>query len=281
MADGRILVTGATGNVGGQVVRQLLAAGLAPRALTRGTTGFPEGVEVVRGDHTDPATIRAVAEGVDAVFLMWPSPDTGSAAEVARAIAANASRVVLLSTGAVDDRLAEQTNPIGHFHAVVERAVVESGVRWTFLRAHGFAANTRAWAGQVRAGDEVRGAYGQAAHTLLHEADIAAVAVRALTEDGHDEAKYQLTGPELLTRAEQVRAIGEAIGRPLRWHEVDPDDDRTYAGLLPDDVARQVIGGFAELVDHPVPPTSDVADVTHAPARTFREWLADHLDDFR
>ncbi len=281
MAHSRVLVTGATGNVGGQLVRQLLETGVTPRALTRGTTGFPDGVEVVRGDQFTPDTVRAASDGVDAVFLVWPSTDTEVAEQVVGAIAANAPRIVFLSSGAVDDDVAEQHNFIGRYHSEVEQAIVRSGVRWTFLRPHGFAANTLGWADQVRAGDVVRGAYGQAASTLVHEADIAAVARLALTEEGHDGRKYVLTGPELLTRAEQVHAIGEAIGRPLRWEEVPPEDDLSFRHLLPESVARSVVAALGALVNRPAPPTSTVQEVTSVPARTFRDWLADHRDDFR
>src|SRR3954452_20549929 len=76
------------------------------------------------------------------------------------------------------------------------------------------------WAAQIRDSDVVRWPYGQAARSLIHERDIAAVAVRALTEDGHAGARYVLTGPETLTQVEQVHAIGDAIGRPLRWEEL-------------------------------------------------------------
>ncbi len=109
------------------------------------------------------------------------------------------------------------------FHADMERLIEQSGLEWTFLRPSGFATNTRLWAGQIRESGVVRWPYGAAARSLIHESDIAAVAARALTADGYGGAKHVLTGPELITQAEQVRTIGEAIGRPVRWEEVPPD----------------------------------------------------------
>ncbi|MEU4767097.1 NAD(P)H-binding protein [Actinosynnema sp. NPDC023794] len=277
----KVLVTGATGNVGAHVVRGLPAEGVVPRALSRRSdAGLPAGVEVVRGHHFDPATLEAALVGVDRVFLVWPAFTAGAADAVAELIGAR--RVVLLSSGAVVDGVDEQPHPIGRFHAEVERALARAGAEWTFLRPHGFAVNTRAWAPEIRAGDVVRGAYGQAASTLIHEADIAAVAVRALTATGHAGARYELTGPEVLTKVEQVRVIGEALGRPLRWEELSREEERERSlSWLPESVVDAVLDGQAELVHRPSAPTTAVEEVTGTPARPFREWVADHVDEFR
>ena len=281
MVRNKVLVTGATGNVGAQVVRQLSAAGVVPRALSRRSdAGLPAGVEVVRGHQFDPAALGAALVGVDRVFLVWPAFTAGAAEEVAEAIGPR--RVVLLSSGAVVDGVEEQPHPIGRFHAEVERAIRRAGAEWTFLRPHGFATNTRAWAPEIRAGDVVRGAYGRAASTLIHEADIAAVAVRALTATGHAGASYELTGPEVLTKVEQVRVIGEALGRPLRWEELSREEERARSlSWLPEAVVDAVLDGQAEMVHRPSAPTTAVEEVTGTPARPFREWVADHVDDFR
>ena len=66
----------------------------------------------------------------------------------------------------------------------------------------------------------MRWPYGEAARSLIHERDIAAVATLALTEDGHRGSRYVLSGPETLTQVEQVQVIGESIGRPVRWEEL-------------------------------------------------------------
>ncbi|MEJ2854034.1 NAD(P)H-binding protein [Saccharothrix sp. CCNWLW140] len=274
-------MTGATGNVGSAVLARLLGAGVGVRAVSRRPERVPVGVEVVRGDQFDPDVVREAADGTDAAFLVWPAFSADGAREVVAALAAGTSRVVFLSSGAVDDSRDVQESVIGQFHADVEGALVESGVEWTFLRPHGFATNTLAWLPDILAGDEVRGGFGDVALTLVHEDDIAAVAVKALVEDGHLGAKYVLTGPELLTRAEQVRLIGEALGRPLRWVELSPEAELEAARRwLPEALAEAFVGGLAARVGDPVPPTRTVEDVTGSPARTFRQWLADHVDDF-
>jgi hypothetical protein len=101
--------------------------------------------------------------------------------------------------------------------ARVERAVESSAESWMVIRPTGFASNTLMWAPQTRAGDVVRWAYGNASRSPVDERDVAAVAVRTLTEAKHNGARYVLTGPETLTQIEQLEAIGRALGRDLRW----------------------------------------------------------------
>lgn len=166
--------------------------------------------------------------------------------------------------------------------AVTERRLDASGLAWTFLRPTGFAKNTLLWADQVRAG-VVRAPYGQAARSLIHERDIAAVAVRALTDRDHAGRTHVLSGPGTVTQAEQVEIIGEAIGRPVRWEEQPREEARVgLVELFGDerfaDLALDTWAGFERV---PERITSTIEAVTGAPARTFRAWAAEHADDFR
>jgi uncharacterized protein YbjT (DUF2867 family) len=169
------------------------------------------------------------------------------------------------------------------FWAQLERLIEASGAAWTFLRPVGFAGNTLMWADQIRSGDVVRWPYGEAARSLIHERDIAAVAVRALTEDRHAGASYVLTGPATLTQVEQVEAIGAVIGRPLRWEEMPRDAALAYLTEAFGDAAfaEGALEAWAQFVTHPEPVTSTVQQVTGAPARSFAEWATDHAGDFR
>ncbi|MFF3221199.1 NAD(P)H-binding protein [Nocardia suismassiliense] len=278
----RILVIGATGHVGGQVVSQLAETGVQVRALVRRpeAASLPADVELAPGDLAAPETLARALESVDAVYMTWPTLPAAVANSAVRVIAEHADRIVLLSSGAVRDDIDEQDNPIGAAHAAVERPIVESGLAWTFLRPHGFATNTLEWAPQIRAGNIVRGAYGAASMTLLHEADIAAVAVRALTTDGHAGAKYELTGPISLNRVEQVAAIGAALGRPLEWEELPSEQAAQHMTWLPTEYADFVLSGLAAMVDAPGQPTSTVQEVTGSPARGYQQWAVDHAADF-
>lgn len=262
-----ILVTGATGNVGRQVVAQLKAEGAAVRAVSRHSADF-------QGDLSIPDSLEPALVGVAAVFLVWPLHTAEAVPAVLDLIGKHGARVVLLGSGGVRDFTFEQQ----------QEALVRTGLRWTYIRPSTFAANALWWAPQIRSGDVVRGAYGQVAMPMLHEADIAAVGVRALLDDGHDGASYELTGPETLTQAAQVRLIGEALGRPVRWAEVSRADARTQ--MLADDFPESFVDVLLDAYRRmstvaPVPATSTVEQVTGRPARTFLEWARDHAAAFR
>ncbi|MER5424436.1 NAD(P)H-binding protein [Streptosporangium roseum] len=280
-----ILVTGASGNVGRQVVSQLRDAGAAVRALVRdpSAAGLPEEVDVVRGDLSAPDTLEVALDGVESVFLVWPFLTADGAPAVLDVIGRHARRVVYLSSAGVREDVERQGDPINQFHADVERLIERSGLEWTFLRAGGFAANTLAWAPEIRDGGVVRAPFGAATRSLIHEQDIAAVAVRVLTGDGHAGAKHHLTGPELLSTVEQVRAVGEAAGRPARFEEIPVEEARRQmlADGWPTSVVDGIFDAHAGMVTEPERVTSTVEEITGVPARTFRQWAADHAGDFR
>jgi uncharacterized protein YbjT (DUF2867 family) len=279
-----ILVTGATGNVGRNVVSMLSARGAHVRALTRNpdAAGLPDSVEVVRGDLSDLPTLDTSLEGVDSVFLMVRAFSI-QIVPIVELIKKRARRIVFLSSAAIQDELPVQTNPIGKGHLEIEEAIQESGLEWTFLRPGAFAANALMWwAPQLRAGDVVRWPYGAAAWAPIHERDIAAVAVRALTEEGHAGKKYSLTGGELLTQVEQLQTIGEAISRTLRYEELPPDAARQQmSAFVPPFVVDRLLDLWAGMVQNPAPAKRTVEEVTGAPPSTFRQWALDHARDFR
>ncbi|WP_327358695.1 SDR family oxidoreductase [Streptomyces sp. NBC_01304] len=280
-----ILVTGATGKVGRQVVAQLRDAGVGVRALVRDpqSAALPAGVELARGDLTDAQSVQRAAEGVDAVFLVWPLPAVEGAYDVLAAVEKHAGRVVHLSAhGVPDDDSGEPEPGILGTHTAIERAIRGSGLEWTLLRAGGFAANTLGWAEQIRGGDVVRGAHARATRSLIHEADIAAVAVRALTTDELVGAAPHLTGPQALTQAEQVRTIGEVLARGLEFEEIgEAEAAAAYeAQGLPPEYAQGIVAAHRHMVAEPETVSPAVERITGRPGRTYREWVADHVADF-
>jgi uncharacterized protein YbjT (DUF2867 family) len=279
-----ILVTGATGNVGRAVVSQLLERSVKVRAMARRpeSASLPREVELVRGDLTEPSSLDECLRGIDAVFLVWIVPDTTLGAALQR-IAKHAPHVVFLSNLTVRDDAEDQSYFVTALHARIERMIEQAGVSWTFLRPGAFATNTRIWwAEQIRAGGVVRWPYADAAMSPIHERDIAAVGVCALCDGGHAGKRYILTGPESLTQRDEVRIIGQAIGRPLRFEEIPPEATQPeVARVLPPVFADMLLKAFRAAVGKPAPVTSGVLEVTGRPARTFREWAVDHAAEFR
>jgi uncharacterized protein YbjT (DUF2867 family) len=275
-------VTGATGRVGLEVVARLLAAGVAVRALTRrpGAAALPAAVEVLAGDLTAPGSLDEALHGVAAVFLVWTAPPE-TAPTVVERIASHTGRVVLLSSPhQTPHPFFQQPNPMAAFHARLERLIAAAGLASTIIRPGMFASNTTPWwAHQIRAGDGVRWPYGAAETAPVDERDIAAVAARALVDDGHAGGDYVVTGPESLSQAQQVSAIGAAIGRQLRFDEVSPEEFRRE--IMPHPAADMLLAAWRATLGHPAFITSAVADLTGSPARTFRQWAADHAGAFR
>ncbi|MEU8611234.1 NAD(P)H-binding protein [Actinoplanes sp. NPDC048791] len=268
----RILVTAATGTVGREVVAQLREAGAEVRALTRGPAAFPPGVDTAHGDLSVPDSLSGALQDVSTVFLVWPFASIDGLAAVLTLIAENAGRVVYLSSAAVRDHERQ-----------AEQLIEESGLEWTVLRPHAFAANALRWSEQIRGNGVVREAYGQASMSLVHERDIAAVAVHALTREGHAGARYELTGPRSLSQAEQVRILGEKAEHPVHWEEASPQEARLQmlARGWPPEVADEVLHAQAAMTARPGPITKTVEQVTGAPARTFESWAAEHTKAFR
>jgi uncharacterized protein YbjT (DUF2867 family) len=283
-----ILVTGATGNVGREVVNQLLEDGQKVRAVTRdpATAALPDGAEVVGGDPSQATTLKSALPGVE-VVLVSPralgdaTAGTATAELLALAAAQGVERVVALSAATVE-------YPAGYrrfadaFRAV-EEAVRASGLPWTILRSTDYTSNSLAWAPQIRATGVVRGAYARAATSTIHERDVAAVAAQALVNPAHAGYAYLLTGPQSLSQCDKVRLIGEAIGKKLSFEELPPEQVRQamLAQGLPEDVPERLLGSLADYAKQPGPTSHTVAQVLGRPALTFAAWAAEHAAAFR
>jgi uncharacterized protein YbjT (DUF2867 family) len=272
------LVTAATGNVGREVVRRLLAAGVPVRATSRNpaASGLPSEVDVMA---TRPGSFPLA--GVTAVFLNPAAVRDTADILLDHAAAAGVRRIVMLSSSSVlDDHPANFT---GVAHRDLERRVENSGLEWTFLRAGMFAANTRSWAAAIRSGAPVHTAYADARFAPIHEEDLAAAATRALLSDNLIAAAPILTGPELTSQSEQVKLIGEAIGVSTRLEEVTPDAAREFmaAQQIPSVVAGSLLRYYERTITHPVVPSPISTDLAGEQPRNYRQWLHDHIDDFR
>ena len=281
-----IVVTGGTGRVGQQVVAQLRERNLKVRVVSR-RPGQPQagvetqaGVQTAAADLADPASLEPSLRGAEALFLLWPFTSAELTAtlapQVAKLAARHVTRIVYLSAQPAAERP-------GSFWALTERAIEDSGAAWTFLRPVGFASNTLMWADQIRAGDVVRWPFGAAARSLIDERDIASVAVKALTQDGHAGARYLLSGPAVLTQAEQLAAIGRALRRDLTWQELSrAEAQQALAAAWGDPgFAASALGTWERFVTHPEVVTSTVRDLTGVPAHTFADWASANAAAFR
>ncbi|MFC9911650.1 NAD(P)H-binding protein [Streptomyces sp. NPDC127197] len=276
-----ILVTGATGNIGSALLRELHLSGAAPvRGLTRasGQVSFPEGIEAVEGDLAQAGSLKAALEGVRSLFLL---SGMGAEADVlAAARQAGVEHVVLVSSITV------QTHPhlpAARENLAVERLLKDSGLAWTILRPTQFASNTLWWAQSIRELGVVRAPYADIGLPTIHPADIAAVARVALTEPGHRGRTYALTGPECITVRRQVAAIAAVLGREVSFVEINREEaHRQMASFMGGETADAVLdlmGG--DVNDELLKVRDTVHGVTGSPARSFQQWASDNGAAFR
>jgi uncharacterized protein YbjT (DUF2867 family) len=274
-----IMVTGATGNLGRPLIARLAAEGAKVRALTRdpGRAALPEGVEAW-------PTARPDFAGVDAVLLNIAGVAETLDAFLDAARAAGVPRIVTLSTLLVAEEPDAAPGSTAALHRGLERAVEAAVPQWTHLRAGAFASNALQWRPQLRSGDVVRGPYAEARTAPLDESDLAAVAVRALLEDGLLGRAPVLTGPEDLTTARQVEILGRVLGRSLRYEELDPRSARrailAMAPWAQEAAVDSMLGYLARTVGRPARVTTETADILGRPARTFAQWAAARAEAF-
>lgn len=235
---------------------------------------------MVAADLERPETLPAALDGAERVFL-YAKPD-GIDGFVAAAQAAGVRHVVLLSSGAVLSDASDH-NPIGRMHSAVESALVESGIEWTFLRPGMFATNALWWWQHCIRTQGVAYATDPESRTApVHEKDLAALAVTALTEPGHHGRAYPVWGVEALTLRQQVGRIAEAIGREITFEAVTADEARArLSETMPAYGIEPVLAGWAAGTTHPPDVSAIVEEVTGQPGRSFTQWAIDHADDFR
>jgi uncharacterized protein YbjT (DUF2867 family) len=275
-----ILVTGATGNVGEEVVRALTEAGHQVRALVRrpNQSLLPPGVEKVVGDLNRPETLSAALVGVQGVFLLSGYQDMpGLLAQMRRA---GVKQVVLLSSGCVVS--GSMSNAIARYNILSEAAVRESGVPWTILHPSGFMSNALRWMPQLRTSDVVRAPWSDVRIAAIDPFDIAAVAAVALTASGHEGQSYRLTGPESLLPADEVRVLAKVLGRDLRFEgQSDAEARAEMSRTMPAEYVEAFFRFFSEgeYDDSQVLPT--VENLTGKRPRTFEQWVLAHAEAFK
>ncbi|WP_229397680.1 SDR family oxidoreductase [Micromonospora okii] len=279
-----ILVTGATGKVGRHVVARLREAGHRVRALSRdpARADLPPDVEVVAGSPGDADASAAALAGVDAAFVCLVGDVEAGARPFAEAIrrAGGVRRLVLLSSSAV---LHPVRHRIGDEHRAAEELIGAAAPDATLLRPGPFHTNSLWWAKSIREQGRVRCLVGNNPGAPVDPDDLAAVAVAALTSGEHARRRYELTGPEVLTSAEQVRVISDVLGRDLDFEVAAPEEVvATFASITGDRPAAET--NVAALHSPRVPwgrTNGTVERLLGRKPRTFRDWAAEHAHLFR
>jgi len=279
-----MLITGATGTIGREVVEQLVARGARPRVLTRDAKRVARNdVDVAIGDFGDAGSLGAALAGVDRVFLLdVPSPVMVAHAttflETART--AGVRKVVKLSSIGVD---VEPPVLVAGWHAAVEEAVRASGLAWTMLRPAGFASNTLSWAQAIRAGKPIPLLGGHGGQGIVDPRDIAALAVLALETDRFESRALTLTGPEVLSARAQIATLERVLGRAITVSDMTLADLRAQlerAGV-PADLIPAYLEGSSYLDAGKAAFVSDELSVALGrPARSFETWARDRRAAF-
>ncbi|MFG1704621.1 NAD(P)H-binding protein [Nonomuraea sp. M3C6] len=272
-----IVVTGATGNVGRELVGLLAAAGEQVTAVSRrpAPTPMPTGARWSQGDLADPAGLRDALEGADAMFLLVAGDDPEALLHQARE--AGVGRVVLLSS------LGAGTRPHLYRHpAAFEAAVRGSGLDWTILRPGGFDSNAYAWAGTIRAERTAAAPFGDVGLPTIDPADIAEVASAVLRENGHSARTYELTGPAPTTPRERAAAIGAALGEPVRFVEQTREEAKAQMlQFMPEPVVDGTLTVLGDPTAAEQKVSPDVERVLGRAPRTFADWVAHNLAAFQ
>ena len=274
-----ILITGATGHIGSELIAALLPAQAGHvRVLTRNPGAvFPDGTQKVVADLGD-SDLAPVLDGVQTVFLLTDGLNIVAHDHrlVAAALQAGVERIVKLSVDSVGH---DATDPITTWHRAGEEAIRDSGIGWTFLRPTALMSNALNWAPMIAADQVVHAPFAVGRAAVVDPADIAAVAAASLTLDGHNHRIYELTGPEPLSPPDQVAILSQVLGRDLRYAETDPAD--TTAQMvsygMPEELADAIIEMFRSTLEpYNSEPTGDITNVTSRPARSFADWAQAH-----
>jgi uncharacterized protein YbjT (DUF2867 family) len=219
-----ILITGASGNVGAEVLRQTLKTGAKVRAAFQSpdkASTAPSGVEIAIMDYNQPETVRQALTGVDRIFLVAPVvpniPDLENNV-VTEARKAGIRHIVKFSAIGGRDSI------FPRLHTESEDRIKASGIPYTFLRANGFMQNLVIYnLGTINAQNAFYGSQGDSAVSYVDLRDVGAIAARVLTDPGHEGQAYEITGPAALTNHQMAEILSDDIGRTIKYVDLPPD----------------------------------------------------------
>jgi uncharacterized protein YbjT (DUF2867 family) len=283
-----ILVTGAGGTVGSEVLKQLREQGAKVRAgfnnPEKAARAKQQGIDAVVLDFADRASIAQALNGVDKVFLLGPTVPNQSQLEsnvVEEAKKASVKHIVKLSVlGAPDEKFT-----LAKWHRAVEKNIENSGLQYTFLRCNEFMQNTLTYYLPTIQSD---GAFylptKDSKNSVIDTRDIAAVAVKALTTSGHENKAYELTGPEAVSHEQIAQKLSAAAGTQIKYVDIPPAayKESSLAAGVPEfyvdlllNLYQFYVAGQAEKL------SKDVERVLGRKPRTFDEFARDHAQAFK
>jgi uncharacterized protein YbjT (DUF2867 family) len=282
-----ILITGATGTVGAEVVKQLVADAQPVRALVRdpqrAARALPGEVELFRGDLLDADSMAEALQGVERMFLLSPPSERMLELETSAIAAARAARVAHLVKLSVINADPAARSFFEREHGKAEEAVRASGLTFTFLRPNFFMQNALRLAGTIKSQGAIYQPAADAAASYIDTRDIAAVAAKGLTTRGHEGRIYTLTGPEALTQAQLAEILSRAVGKPIRY--VDVPRDAGKQAMLDVGVPQWQAEAVSQLMDdlragRMARVTDDVREVTGRVPRTFEQFAHENRAAF-
>jgi uncharacterized protein YbjT (DUF2867 family) len=279
------LITGATGDVGSKVVKQLIQHGERPRIFVRNVekarAQFGNQADIFVGDLSDAASLQPALGGVEKLFLVNSGPQIsaldGLAAQAAKA--ARLRHIVKLSSFDVEQRLA-----IGAWHEKGETAIRASGIPFTFVRPTGFMSNLLLWSRSIVSEGIVRSSTGDGKRPFIHSDDIAGVAVRALTTNDYAGQSLPITGPQALSFAEIAEKIGAATGRQLKYQPISDEEAGhrfSATGASPEETTAHVELWRAIREGRVGDTTNEVERILGRKPIALDQWLVENAAAFR
>lgn len=278
-----ILLTGATGTTGRETVRQLRDRGIPFRIMSRdpdrARKTLGDDLDCVAGDFADPTSLAGAFAGIERLSLLCAPVPNLADLELGAVAAAKACGIKHIVKMSAIKASANAPTIVRRWHGVVEERIAESGLDWTNLWPNAFMQNFSRFAPAIREHGEFYAPIGEARVSLVNVADVAAVTIAALTEDGHAGKTYEITGPEALSYADCAAALSDTLGKPVKFRTVSLERARealVEAGIPPVlsealiEIDRLFIDGFG------APVTTVVPDVTGQPSRTFADYVQDN-----
>jgi uncharacterized protein YbjT (DUF2867 family) len=282
-----ILVTGATGHVGSELVRLLAEQGAPARALVHSPDKAVPiqhlGLETALGDYEQPDTLDVAMKGCDQLFLLSPPSPRQPQQEQHVIDAARRAGVEHVVKQSVPWAGPDAPLVFCRWHGQVEQHLAQSGLAYTLLRPSSFMQNFLMSAQQVADQGVLYGMFGEGRVAFIDARDIAVVAAELLTNPGHQGASYSPTGPEALSAAEVAERLSAATGRQVRSVDLGPDGYRqALAGAgMPGWLVDGVVESNTMLAaGHAATVTNEVARLTGRPPRAFAQFAADHQAAF-